>query len=97
MTLLPIDNNGNPIDALTPRIAVDVTLSSTVSEVLAPDSQRNRIVRLFPTSDGVKIGMGSSPSATFILTSGVGEYFQLEAGATLYGAGSGTLNIGVME
>lgn len=96
MTLLPTDNNGNPIEVMAVRSGIDVALSSTPVELLPAEPDCNRIVRLFPTDEGVKIGMGDSPVAHVILSVGVPEYFELEAGLSLYGAGSGVINIGIM-
>ena len=94
MTLLPTDNNGHAIQAMAPREASNHDLSATAAEVVAADAKKTRIVRLFPTEAGAKVGFNPSPA--MFLTEGIGEYFEIEAGSTLYASGSGILNITVM-
>ena len=96
MTLLPVDNNGLPIQAMAMRVASNHTLSGSPTEALSADDSVTRIVRLFATSAGVKAGSGTSPTAETLLMEAAPEYFELEAGQTLYASGSGTLNITIM-
>ena len=93
MTLLPLDNNGLPIAALTPHTTTSTTLSGSASQVLAADHSKIRIVRLLTTATNAQVGVGSSPDAHMPLMVDVAEHIKLEAGLALYASGSGVLKI----
>ena len=97
MTVLPIDFNGYPILALSPRETISATLSDLGAEVLTADANRVRIIRLLTASTDVRVGVGGEGMvAEMPLMSGVAEHIKLEAGMRLYASGSGVLHVTVM-